>query len=167
MQPHPEIFENTITINGTKKKFSEFFNLANIIDNRNSVNDRTDKSIYGDDAMRPVTYNGRTGYMYKGEDKAEPEITGETEFEKEVKTEIYNEILSEGGFSAINAYDGEIITWGKGFAVNGQLMEVFELIYENDNIDFKQMYNNVGIKIVDDYLWVLDSPTAASLQLVA
>jgi hypothetical protein len=111
--------------------------LANIIENRNSVNDRTDKSIYGDDAMRSVTYNGRTGYMYKGEDKAEPEISGETEFEKEVKREIYNEIISEGGFSSVNTYDGEIFTWGKGFAINGQLKDVLKDMYEN--ADFKQI----------------------------
>jgi hypothetical protein len=129
--------------------------LANIIENRNSVNDRTDKSIYGDDAMRSVTYNGRTGYMYKGEDKAEPEISGETEFEKEVKREIYNEIISEGGFSSVNTYDGEIFTWGKGFAINGQLKDVLKDMYEN--ADFKQIFSNVGIKIVEGYIWVLDS----------
>jgi hypothetical protein len=125
--------------------------LTQINSNRNGVNDRTNKDVYGSNRLK----ESGNGFFYVGSDNGTPSITGSTPFEITVKTEIYNEIGGEGSFGSINTYDKEIFTFGKGFAVTGGLMSIFEEILTNTS--YQQIFANVGIKVVDKHLWVLDS----------
>jgi TANFOR domain-containing protein len=125
--------------------------LTQINSNRNGVNDRTNKDVYGSNRLK----ESGNGFFYVGSDKGSPSITGSTPFEIVVKTEIYNEIGGEGSFGSINTYDKEIFTFGKGFAVTGGLMSIFEEILTNTS--YQQIFANVGIKVVDKHLWVLNS----------
>lgn len=125
--------------------------LEKLIENRNSVNNRSDKSIYGNSVLKDYS----DGNVYYGNDKGSPTFTG-TEFEKEVKKEIYNELGSEGSYSSINTYDDEHLTWGKGFSITGELMNVLENLINNTSKDYNQIFNNLGIKIVNKKLWILD-----------
>ena len=129
--------------------------LEKILNNQDGMNDRSDNSIYGKQRLK----NWQDGDVYFGKDKGTPTFTG-TEFEKEVKEEIFKELNNEGSFSSINTYDSEHFTWGKGFAVTGQLMEVINKLFEIEDKSYEQLFNNVGIKVVDNHFWVLDSKGA-------
>jgi hypothetical protein len=122
-----------------------------VISNRTNINDRTNRDIYGNHALKAYG----TGYFYSGNDGQLSPVLSGTEFEKQVKKTILDEIAKEGSYGSINTYDGEIFTWGKGFAVTGTLMDVFSKLFENDP-GMEKTFNNVGLKIVDDALWVLD-----------
>jgi hypothetical protein len=126
--------------------------LGNIIANRSGINDRTDKDIYGQNAMISI---GK-GFFYLGKDTGYPELSG-TEFEKHLKKIILDELGKEGSYSSINTYDGEIFTWGKGFAISGSLMDVFENLTMDKSINAIQIFNNIGIQISEGTLKVLDS----------
>jgi hypothetical protein len=116
--------------------------LIKLESNRKGVNDRTNKEIYGGNSLKPDEKN--RGYFYSGDDSdIYPEFTG-TEFEKKVKKLILDELAKEGSYGSINTYDGEIFTWGKGFAVKG-------------NIAFEKVLSNVGIRIVEGAFWVLST----------
>ena len=122
-----------------------------IAENRNKVNDRTDKEVFG----KSVRISTGGGHYYLGKTGGTPNFSGTT-FEKEVKTEIYNEIGKEGGVGAINTYDDEIFTWGKGFAVKGLLMNVIEELLNSSGKDYKQLFANAGIIVVNKNFWVVD-----------
>ena len=64
--------------------------------------------------------------------------------------------MSEGSFSSINTYDGEVFTWGRGFAATGQLGQVFKELFKID-AKYQQLFRNVGIDFVDGRLRVLDN----------
>ncbi|MBN1180883.1 MAG: hypothetical protein JXB49_01255, partial [Bacteroidales bacterium] len=130
-------------------------NLAKVLANRNSINDRTDSDIYSTN-LRWVTKNGLSGYQYTGYDDSQPTITEGTDFEKYVIGIMLKELQKEGSYSSINAYDGEIFTWGKGFSVKGKLMNLIEALLNMPNKDYAQIFTNVGILIVDNHFWVLD-----------
>ena len=122
-----------------------------IIKNRNNVNDRTDREVFG----RSVRVSAGGGQYYIGKTNGSPNFSG-TAFEKEVKKEIYNEIGKEGGVGAINTYDGEIFTWGKGFAVRGLLMDVIQELLNTSDKNYKQLFTNVGIVVVNKNFWIVD-----------
>ena len=125
--------------------------LSGVEENLNKINDRTNKSIYGNNTLKEYG----DGDVYFGTDLGSPSFSG-TDFEKIVKKEIFNELNNEGSYSAINTYDNEHFTWGKGFAVTGDLMKVIKNLIENEYIDYDQIFANVGIKIVDGKFWVLN-----------
>jgi hypothetical protein len=127
--------------------------LAKIITNRNSINDRTKTDVYGSNILKPKG----SGYVYYGVDKTSPSITGTTDFEKKLKILIYNEIGSEGSFCSINAWDTKHFTLGKGFAVTGDLMDVIDNLLNTGGENYLQIFNNVGIQVVNKHFWVLDS----------
>ncbi|ADR22186.1 hypothetical protein MATR_01750 [Marivirga tractuosa] len=129
--------------------------LSGIEENLNKINDRRNKSIYGINTLKEYG----DGDVYFGTDLGSPTFSG-TDFEKIVKKEIFNELNNEGSYSAINTYDNEHFTWGKGFAVTGDLMKVIKNLIENEYIDYDQIFANVGIKIVDGKFWVLNKEGA-------
>ena len=130
-------------------------NLAKVIANRNNINDRTDSDIYSK-TLSWVTKDKRSGYQYIGYDNSQPTITEGTDFEKYVIGIMLKELHKEGSYSSINAYDGEVFTWGKGFSVKGKLMSLIEALLNTPNKDYAQIFANVGILIVDKHFWVLD-----------
>ncbi len=123
-----------------------------IIKNRSMVNDRSDKDIYGNNRLKKIG----GGNYYIGNSKISPTFSG-TDFEIEVKMEIYNEIGKEGGIGAINTYDSEIFTFGKGFAVKGLLMDVIDELLKIKEPNYTQIFANAGIIIVNKNFWVLDN----------
>lgn len=137
--------------------------IASILNNRKGVNDRSDQDIYGKGKnLRLYIYTDEKGvkhekgFFYTSSDTGYPDnITG-TDFEKDLKKKILDELAKEGSYGSINAYDGEIFTWGKGFAITGSLMDVFAKLFENKDLNFEQIFTNVGIKVVDDALWVVN-----------
>jgi hypothetical protein len=126
--------------------------LLEIQENRRGVNNRANVDIYGINRLR----TSGSGYVYFGVDNGRPTFIG-TDFEKIVKEEIYNELCKEGSFSSVNTYDGEVLTLGKGFSVKGQLMNVFKELFKCTNQNYEQILLNVGIKIVNNHFWVVDS----------
>lgn len=123
--------------------------------NINGVNDKTDRDIYGSNRLRKP--DGKNGYMYVGNDSGSPVFPGTTAFEKEVQKEIYDEIAKEGSYGSINTWDKEVFTWGKGFSVKGELMDVLEKLISTTGKNYSQIFLNVGIKVVNGSLWVLDT----------
>jgi TANFOR domain-containing protein len=156
--------------------------ITSILNNRKGINDRSDQDIYGKGKnlqLYAITDNKgvkhEKGFFYTSSDKGYPDnITG-TDFERDLKKKILDELAKEGSYGAINAYDGEVFTWGKGFAITGSLMDVFDKLFENMDINFEQIFANVGIKVVDGSLWVLsekgewlkDKPTKKSDYLAS
>ncbi|MBS1508888.1 MAG: hypothetical protein JSS79_19785, partial [Bacteroidetes bacterium] len=140
--------------------------LSEIKNNRAGINDRSNKDIYGINSLRMYTIvdnNGvkhQKGFFYSSMDQGYPDIISGTDFQKRLEKLILDELAKEGSYGSINAYDGEVFTWGKGFAVTGTLMDVLAQLIENKNINFEQIFANVGIKIVDGSLWVINEEGA-------
>lgn len=124
--------------------------LNEIISNRNGINDRTDRNIYGQNVIKSY----KDGFVYFGKkDDITPEFEGNS-FIKSVREKLWKELQKEGNASSINAYDGQQFTWGKGFAAGGQLEVLVEKLLTNNN--YKEIFQNMGIKLVNKHLWVVD-----------
>ena len=122
-----------------------------IFENRKKINDRTDKEVYNPYLSDPAGYEN--GYMYTNR-KADVKVVIDfvTGIEKIIVEQIYEELAHEGSFSAINSYDGEYFTWGKGFAAKGGLPDFLKaLMKKNDN--YKRIFLEVGLR-VDDNGWL-------------
>ena len=121
--------------------------------NRSGVNDRTNKGTYKDTLFK----YSKTGYAYSDKSKdVEVDIVGDEGIEKKVNTIIYNTISREGSFSAVNTWDGQIFSWGKGWASNGGglpklMLELFKI-----NPDYIDIFRNVGIDVEAGYFRILD-----------
>lgn len=136
-------------------------NIESVEINRNRINDRTDPFLYNSTLRISETSKG-TGYYYPGIKTVSDELidsycNGETEFERHVQKVAVNDLKSEGGFSSVNGYDGEILTLGKGNTIKGPLGDILYSLY-TENEDIKASFNAVGIKMTQDHrLCVLDT----------
>ncbi|RLD75025.1 MAG: hypothetical protein DRJ10_16035, partial [Bacteroidetes bacterium] len=113
--------------------------LDDILTNRDHVNDRTNKAIYGNNVIKPA---GNSGLVYYGKETTTPNIEGNS-FIKRVKGLLWKELEKEGAATSINAYDGQHFTWGKGFAAGGQLENLIGNLLKNTK--YKQIFQNMGI----------------------
>ena len=127
-------------------------NMERIKKNRAGVNDRTDKETY-----KKRLRKAKKGYIYSDSSKdTKVTIEGDTAIEKTVNGIIFNELMKEGSWASINSYDGEIFTWGRGFAATGQLGLVFKELFKI-NPKYRKQFQQVGIDIINGKLHVLDS----------
>lgn len=134
--------------------------LALILKNRKKINDRTDKKTYGKGGQGNKTLDPTgKGYVYYGKDVAQPNPSGnKDDIEYKIKEIIRKELMKEGGYSAINTYDNEKFTWGKGFAITGQVYQVFEELFKSSG--YKQLFKNVGMIIVNNKLSIINDQGA-------
>lgn len=128
--------------------------LNTIKENRSGINDRTDKDTFRKNLRK--TSGMRGGHIYSDRSNEVKVKVDGTGIEKKINEIIYKELMSEGSWSSINTYDGEIFTWGRGFAATGQLGQVFKELFKI-NPKYQEMFRNVGIDFVDNRLRVLDN----------
>ncbi|MFN8395962.1 MAG: hypothetical protein U0176_15100 [Bacteroidia bacterium] len=127
--------------------------IKQIQSNRTGVNDRTSKDVYGKRNLGAVKGGG---YMYSDSSRdITLEVEGNSEIEKKVNQVIYNELMKEGSWSSMNTYDGEIFTWGRGFASTGSLSVVLKELFKI-NPNYLSIFRQVGVDVVDGKLRVMD-----------
>jgi hypothetical protein len=131
--------------------------LAVIEMNRAAINDRTDKSTYV--TRMYYTETSLKGYAYGGKDVKQAAVTNFSKKKTEVTELLKKEIMHEGGYSAINAYDGEIFTWGKGFAYTGQLPIVFEKLMAK-NVAYRNIFQKAGLDFTSKTFYAVDQKGA-------
>src|SRR5262249_29997795 len=76
-----------------------------------------------------------------------------------IKRVVWEEVKYEGESSAINAYDSQILTWGRGFGARaGLLPEVMEVLFKNNaaaetflsyGVDFLAREAEQGYRVVN------------------
>jgi hypothetical protein len=112
--------------------------------------------------------NGRRilqyGYVYPGKTPQEPStIRNLTEATSdrgsEIKKVVWAELKHEGETSAINAYDSQLLTWGRGFGARaGMLPQVMEILFKDGamaeafrsyGIDFIAAEKEKGYRVVN------------------
>jgi hypothetical protein len=129
--------------------------LKTIQDNRTGVNNHNDEKTYNMDAYSQALRKTGPGYIYSDPTRdIKIDVEGKNDIEKKVNQIIYNELMKEGSWSSINTYDGEIFTWGKGFAATGALNVVLDELLKVDP-KYLAMFRQVGIDVVGGRLQVL------------
>lgn len=91
------------------------------------------------------------GYFYFGAINTEPNNI----VDGSVESWIWREIASEGSFDSINAYDDQIITWGKGIA-KGNMLLLFQTLFAS-NAEIEAEFNRVGIYVEQSILKIFDT----------
>jgi hypothetical protein len=123
--------------------------------NRNAINDRTDTQTYGKGPGNTLTKSGN-GHMYTGKNLYDAPVTGSSKQDSEVKTSINTELKREGGYSSINTWDGQVFTYGRGFATGGGLVKLLKIILAKDP-KYKNIFLQVGIGIKGNDIVVIGS----------
>jgi len=123
--------------------------------NRSVVNDRTDTETYGKGGGNVLSKSGK-GYMYTGKNLYDSPVTGSSEKDTDVKTSINTELKREGGYSSINTWDGQVFTYGRGFATGGSLVKLLKIILAKDP-KYKNIFLQVGIGIKGNDIVVIGS----------
>jgi hypothetical protein len=91
-----------------------------------------------DYAIKKTDYHGNKGMVLgdsgAGEKLTPTELKGDsTDPATKAKKVAYKELGHEGTVDAINTYDNQIITWGKGFsALSGSMNEVLMIMFKAD-----------------------------------
>jgi hypothetical protein len=87
-----------------------------------------------------MPYRSQYGYSYSGTTPVSPsaiQIMGSAPQNRadQVKKLVWEEMRSEGGTSAINAYDIQMLTWGRGFAgAAGTLPFVMKILFKDPEV---------------------------------
>src|SRR5262249_52453347 len=104
------------------------------------------------------------GYVYLGKTPQEPStikaIPKDTsDRDAKIKRVVWEEMKNEGETSAINAYDSQILTWGRGFGARvGLLPEVMEILFKDSavaeaflsyGVDFIAREKEKGYRVVN------------------
>ena len=144
-----EVPENTWLsyITGEEKKIDDKKILKTILKYRNDVPDHSDK-----------LKAQKKGYSYGGSQEGKPSSSKANK----AQMAAWQELAGEGGYESINTWDGEVFTWGKGFAAGGQLPAVLEKLLADSGI--KQKFNNVGITQIEKVIYVVDTSTGNILK---
>jgi hypothetical protein len=77
------------------------------------------------------------GYTYPGKTPQEPSViksipADTSDSQAKVKRVVWEELKHEGETSAINAYDSQLLTWGRGFGARaGLLPPVMEILFKD------------------------------------
>jgi hypothetical protein len=98
-------------------------------------------------------YGGKKdrGYIYGGNPKSDPSpnLASADKRRAEVNKVVWKELAGEGGSSAINTYDEQILTWGKGFGgAAGLLPDVVRRFFEKAP-DVKETLLDAGFTLAD------------------
>lgn len=133
-------------IKGEKKKINDKKILKTILKSRNVIADHSKK-----------LKAQKKGSFYGGSQEGTPSSS------KANKAQIaaWEELAGEGGYESINTWDGEIFTWGKGFAAGGQLPAVIEKLLADSAIN--QKFQKVGITQIEKVIYVVDTSTGKIL----
>lgn len=100
--------------------------------------------------------NGRRilqyGYIYPGKTPQEPSAIRRLPKDApdragKIKKVVWDELRHEGETSAINAYDSQLLTWGRGFgARTGMLPQVMEILFKDRAV--AEAFRSYGIDFV-------------------
>ncbi|HKQ77865.1 MAG TPA: hypothetical protein VJ810_29475 [Blastocatellia bacterium] len=100
--------------------------------------------------------NGRRilqyGYVYLGKTPLEPSLIkaispDASDRDSKIKSVVWEELKHEGETSAINAYDSQILTWGRGFGARaGLLPEVMEILFKDPAV--VEAFRSYGIDYI-------------------
>ena len=134
-------------ISESDKKVKDEEVIKAIITNRKAVKNHSDK----------LRATGK-GYIYGGDKKGMPS----TSKANKAQVAVWEELAGEGGYESINTWDGEIFTWGKGFAAGGQLPAVLEKLMGDASM--KQKFQNVGITQINKVIYVVDEKNGEILE---
>ena len=112
--------------------------------------------------------NGRRilqyGYVYLGKTQQEPSAIRSIKLDTsdraaKIKRVVWEELKHEGETSAINAYDSQLLTWGRGFGARaGLLPQVMEILFKDPavaeaflsyGIDFVAREKEKGYRVVN------------------
>jgi hypothetical protein len=98
-------------------------------------------------------YGGKKdrGYIYAGTPASDPSpnLANANKRRAEVNKVVWKELAGEGGASAINTYDEQILTWGKGFGgAAGLLPDVVRRFFEKAP-DVKDALLDAGFTLAD------------------
>jgi murein DD-endopeptidase MepM/ murein hydrolase activator NlpD len=108
-------------------------------------------------------YKGTTGFMYlPKQSQAEKDFSagksgkssdGTTTTAADI---VWEEIASEGSANSINTYDGQGMTWGRGFAGGGMLGDLI-VRFCNSVPGMRAKFNAIGIDVEDSVIYTLDT----------
>jgi|GEM_PF-2209547 len=141
-------------------------NTFNIIEaNRNAINDRTDVDTYGKGPGNVLSKSGK-GYMYTGKNLYDSPVTGSSPQDTAIKTSINTELKGEGGYSSINTWDGQVFTYGRGFATGGALVKLLKIILSKDP-KYQDIFLQVGIGIRGNDIVVVGSDRKVTTNIEA
>lgn len=125
-----------------------------IKENREAIQDPTEE-------LKLHSYGGNrnAGYMYIGKSAYSTpkgtKVPGD-ERKTQVNEAIWKELSGEGGVSAINTYDEQILSWGRGFgASTGGLRKVMELL----PVPLRYKLLEAGVAYIDGKWLVVDTQT--------
>lgn len=100
--------------------------------------------------------NGRRilqyGYVYLGKTPDEPSLikaipADTTDRAARIKRVVWEELKHEGETSAINAYDSQLLTWGRGFGARaGLLPQVMEILFKDRSV--AEAFRSYGIDFI-------------------
>jgi hypothetical protein len=76
------------------------------------------------------TVRGAHGYQYGGRPAADPLPTGIAA--RTLEAEIWEELDLEGSASAVNTYDDQVLTWGKGWSAKTTLPAIADAFFRAD-----------------------------------
>jgi hypothetical protein len=104
------------------------------------------------------------GYVYQGQTPQEPSAiksipANTTDRQSKVKRIVWEELKHEGETSAINAYDSQLLTWGRGFGARAGLLPlVMEILFKDQavaeafvsyGVDFIAKEKEKGYRVVN------------------
>lgn len=95
------------------------------------------------------------GYVYPGKTPEEPSAiksspANTSDRLAQIKKVVWDELKNEGETSAINAYDSQLLTWGRGFGARaGQLPPVMERLFKDRSV--AEAFQAYGINFIAKY----------------
>ena len=98
--------------------------------------------LFSSSSAQPAYY----GIPYPPGKNEEPQYPND---KKELGELVWHELSKEGSCASINIWDGNIFTWGRGFAgYGGLLIQLLSNLYQDPQIG--ELFRKVGIHITDD-----------------
>jgi hypothetical protein len=117
---------------------------------------RTNREAVNADRMKLQKYDGAYGYIYGGkpsEDLTPKALTGTPDAStpegkrKQAEQWIWEEMAHEGSSASINAYDSQMVTWGRGLgAKTGGLNPTMTMLMKNPGIANRLLSLGMGFK---------------------
>ena len=98
------------------------------------------------------TVRETTGYQYTGRPTADPLPTGT--IAGSLDAEIWHELDSEGSASAVNTYDDQHFTWGKGWSAKSTLGAIVDAFFAADPAARQELLEAGFTRRDGTWLWV-------------
>lgn len=125
-----------------------------------------------DTSMLALTrYAGKYGYMYGGKTKTDATPTslqGEAKDKREqAERWIWDELRHEGGTSSINAYDSQMVTWGRGLGAKSgpMLTTVMNELFKDADVSAAFLKQGIaykgGLTVVNTQTGAIETGTNA------